>query len=266
MTTPPLQQGQQLGVAGFATAQQQPEGFVQRLDGSQGVQACRGPGGEGEQGEVGRQQQGAQLQQGQPLRGIAGGTAVQGQTGLAGEGGVQQGAMGSRRQQVASGQAAGHGRRGVPASIGRPLGCCRGPSPGPAAELMEKQQRPLAQTDRLQPGCQGIGQWWRLTGGRVGAGASHAQQHQVQLAGQQPQTPLARRMECQLGGGVGSEGTEQGEVQGIAAQAQAMALWGGLEGAGPVDGPCSRSGWVGSGTRLSIAQDILSGERISDET
>lgn len=254
MTTPPLQQGRQLGGIGFAAAQQQPEGFAEGVERVQGLQAGSAPGREGEQGEMGWQQEGAQLQQGQPGRGITGGTAVQGQTGLAGEGGVQQGAVGSRRQQVAGGRAAGLGRCGVPVSVGRPWGCCRGPGSGPvsgsAAGLMEQQQRPLAQADHLQPGCQGLGQWWRLTGGRVRAGASHAQQHQVQLIGQQLQAPLAGRMEGQLGGGVGPEGTEQGEVQGIAAQAQAMAQRVGLEGAGAVDGPCSRSGWVGSRTRL----------------
>jgi hypothetical protein len=230
---------------GFSAAQQQPERFAERLQGAQGDQTRLAPGGEGEQGEVGRKQQGLLSQLAQPRERVGGGAMVQGQAVLCRQHPVQQGVVVLGRQQIPPRRPGGRGAVVVPEAAGwvalmaaatTAVAVC---VVGDGGRLMEQQQGPLAQGDGLHPLAQGTGQAGRLADGLLLAGAGDSEQHRIQFAVVQPLGPGCGGAKGQLRGGGRQHGRQQGQVEGITAEAQAAAARRGVVMEGRVDGVSS---------------------------
>ncbi len=271
-SAPPVQEFAQCRAVGFSAAQQQPERFAQRLQGAQGDQTRLAPGGEGQQGEVGWQQQGLLSELTQPRERVGGGAVVQGQSVLCRQHPVQQGVVVGGWQQIPPGRPGGRGATAVPEAAAAWFALMAAATTAVAmcvmagaARLMEQQQGPLAQGDGLHPLAQGSGQPGRLADGLLLAGAGDSEQHRIQFAVVQPLGPGRGGVKGQLRGGGRLHGSQQGEVERITSEAQAVAARRGVVMEGRVDGVSSLVSWSIGPSRLRSMGSGMRRQTVSDK-
>ena len=134
-----------------------------------------------------------------------------------------------------------------------------------AARLMKQQQGPLAQGDGLHLLAQGPGQPWRMASGLLLTGAGDSQQHGIEFAVMQALGPGRGGVKGQLGGGGRQYGRQQGEMEGITAEAQAVAARRGVVMEGRVDGVSSLVSWSIGPSRLRSMGSGMRRQTVSDK-